>query len=112
MLTESPLYGVPVAEIARVCMVHVDTARRWKRTGIVPAAATVAIRALYEQDLGALDAAWQGWSLRGGELVSPAGDRLTPGQVLSGKYYREMERERAKDRPRGADFGALLADPV
>ncbi len=98
MLTESPLYGVPVAVIAEKCNVHPDTARRWKRTGNVPAAAVVAIRALYECDLGALDRAWAGWILRRGELVSPAGDRLTPGMVLAGKYYRELERERTGPR--------------
>ncbi len=98
MLTESPLYGVPVAVIAERCQVHPDTARRWKRQGSAPAPALALIRALHEHDLGAVDGAWAGWTLRRGELVSPAGDRLTPGMVLAGKYYREMERERARPR--------------
>lgn len=97
MLTESPLYGVPVAVIAERCQVHPDTARRWKRTGNAPAGALALIRVLHEQDLGAVDATWTGWRLRRGELVSPGGDRLTPGAVLAGRYHAqrcaELERE-------------------
>jgi hypothetical protein len=111
MLTESPLYGVPLAVIVEKCGVHPDTARRWKRTGNVPAAPLALIRALYEHDLGAIDRQWAGWSLRHGELVSPAGERLTPGAVLAGRYHAEMVRELNKDRSIRAatiDFGALL----
>lgn len=89
MLTESPLYGVPVAVIAERCQVHPDTARRWKRTGHAPAPALALIRALHDFDLGALGPAWAGWCVRGGDLVSPAGERFTPGMVLAGKYHKQ-----------------------
>jgi hypothetical protein len=112
MLTESPLYGVPVEEIARVCGVHQDTARRWKRTGNVPPAAVVAIRALFEHDLGAISAQWTGWSVRGEELISPEGDRFTPGMVRAGGYARqrcaELDRGRLKPQDAGDLFAKLL----
>jgi hypothetical protein len=98
MLTESPFYGVPVEVIAAACEVHIDTARRWKRTGAAPAGAARLVRLLWDCDLGALAPSWQGWHLRKGELVSPAGDCFSPGSVLAGRYHRErcrtMERER------------------
>jgi hypothetical protein len=112
VLTESPLYGVPVEVIAEKCGVHPDTARRWKRTGNVPPAAVIAIRALYEHDLGAISGPWAGWSVRGGELVSPQGDRFTPGLVLAGKYHRQRcaELERAVTKiPDGAISADLFA---
>lgn len=93
MLTESPLYGVPVAVIAERCQVHPDTARRWKRQGHAPEGALTLIRALYNHDIGAIAPAWAGWSVIKGDLVSPQGDRFSPGMVLAGKYYREMARD-------------------
>src|SRR6266404_800970 len=101
MLTESPLYGVSLAVIAKTCQVHPDTARRWKRTGCVPAPALALIGALHSHDLGAIAPAWQGWTLRDGDLVSPEGDRFTPGMVRAGQYHRQRaaDLERALPRP-------------
>lgn len=97
MLKESPLYGVPVAVIAERCQVHPDTARRWKRTGNAPAPALALLRVLHDYDLGAIAPAWTGWCVRGGDLVSPEGDRFTPGMVRAGQYHRQrasdLERE-------------------
>ncbi len=106
MLTESPLYGVPVDQIARACGVHLDTARRWKRQGSAPDAALRLINLLWSLDLGAVAEPWQGWTLRRGELVSPQGDRLTPGAVLAGRYHRERcrELERELAAPRQLSF--------
>lgn len=108
MLTESPLYGVPVAVIAERCEVHPDTARRWKRQGNAPAPALALIRALHDFDLGALGAAWTGWSIRAGDLVSPAGERFSPALVLAGKYYREM----ARDQDRTARLSAVPIEDI
>lgn len=112
MLTESPLYGVPAELIAERCQVHIDTVRRWKRTGNAPAAACALIAAMHDYDLGAVAAAWAGWCVRGGDLVSPEGERFTPGLVRSAKYHRELareiERERTKADVRPAvDFESL-----
>lgn len=100
MLQESPLYGVPVEVIADLCGVHLDTARRWKRHGTAPAPALALIKLKWECDLGAVAAAWAGWTVRHGELVSPAGDRFTPGLVLAGRYYREQSRAQDAARRR------------
>lgn len=101
MLTESPLYGVPVAVIAETCQVHPDTARRWKRQGSAPAPALALIRALYNHDLGAISPVWVGWSIVKGNLVSPQGDKFAPGVVLAGKYHRQ----------RAADMELEIAQP-
>lgn len=98
MLTESPLYGVPVEVIADACGVHLDTARRWKRQGTAPEAALRLIRLLHDNDLGAISGDWTGWHLRRGELVSPAGDRFAPGTVLAGRYHRERCKEFERER--------------
>jgi hypothetical protein len=92
VLTESPLYGVPLDVITRACQVHPDTARRWKRQGHAPAGALALIRALWEYELGPVSAPWAGWCLRQGDLVSPQGDRFSPGLVLAGQYHRERAR--------------------
>lgn len=34
-------------------------------------------------DLGALDSAWRGWTMVRGELVSPDGLRVRPGEIAS-----------------------------
>jgi hypothetical protein len=96
MLMESPLFGVPVAEIARACDVHPDTARRWKRTGNVPAAALRLIRALWEYDLGGVSGVWEGWRLVRGELVSPEGESFSPAAVRAGRYHRDFAQEAAR----------------
>lgn len=106
MLTESPLYGVPVDVISTACGVHPDTARRWKRQGNAPAGALALIRALWNYELGPVSAPWDGWCLRQGDLVSPQGDRFSPEMLLAARYYREMirELERALAVPRQLSF--------
>jgi len=106
MRMDSPLYGVPVEAIAATCHVHPDTARRWKRQGSAPAAALALIRLLWECDLGGLSAPWRGWIIRQGEMYSPAGDRLTPGLILAGRYHamRCADLERALATPRQLGF--------
>lgn len=111
MLMESPLYGVPVAVIAERCQVHPDTARRWKRTGNIPKGALALLKVLHNHDLGETSEAWAGWAIRGGDLVSPQGDRFSPGLVLAGKYYREMSRDRDRRR-RLALSDACESDPL
>jgi hypothetical protein len=102
MLMESPLYGVPVEEIARACGVHLDTARRWKRKGSAPLAAIRLIRALWEHDLGGVSRDWDGWKIVKGMLYSPEGEKFTPGDVKAARYYRDMVRE--LERPRQLGF--------
>jgi hypothetical protein len=73
-------YGIPAEVIARICKVDVKTARRWKNgTNRVPETAKMVLVA----DLGAFSPAFAGWTLRGGNLVSPEGWLATPGDILS-----------------------------
>jgi hypothetical protein len=104
VLTESPLYGVPLEVIAATCQVHLDTARRWKRQGHAPARALALIRLLHEHDLGATSEAWAGWVMREGDLVSPEGDRFTPGMVRAGKYHRQRARELDRELTAALEF--------
>lgn len=104
MLTESPLYGVPLDVITKACQVHPDTARRWKRQGHAPAGALALIRALYEHELGSVSPPWEGWCLRKGDLVSPSGDRFSPGTVLAGKYHRERARSLERELATTLEF--------
>lgn len=61
-------------------------------------------------ELAQLDAAWRGWRLVRGELVSPEGWRFTPGAVLAGELYRRRVCE-ISERERGERL-ALEVDPV
>jgi hypothetical protein len=74
------LYGIPVAEIAKRCGVHIRTAMRWK-TGRTRMPRTAIM--VMTEDLGTFDAAWQGWKLRDRKLISPEGWEAGPGDVLS-----------------------------
>lgn len=74
------LYGWNIKEISRVCGVSLKTAQRWKAGQTVPPKAALW---LISGELGYLDPAWTGWTLRGGQLTSPEGWRATPGDVLS-----------------------------
>lgn len=61
-------------------------------------------------ELADLDAAWRGWRLCRGELVSPEGWRFTPGAVRAGELYRRRVLE-IGDRDR-AERMALEVDPI
>lgn len=74
------LYGLSAKHIAAVCGVDLSTARRWKRGAICPPKSAIF---LLVGDLGCLDPAWRGWTLRAGTLVSPENWIATPGDVLS-----------------------------
>lgn len=74
----SPLYGIPINEIARICHVDLATARRWKRGATCPPKTALMLLC---GDLGCLDSAWSGWTMKRGLLVSPEGWEATPGHV-------------------------------
>lgn len=80
-MTSSPLYGVPVSLLAQLTGAHPTTARRWKRAARPPSWLARLVRLVVEGDLGEMSAAWRGWKLVSGELVSPEGWTATPGEV-------------------------------
>lgn len=66
----SPVYGIPVKELARICRVSLKTAHRWKTGQSVPSYTQLA---LIIRDLGCFAPEWRGWTINGEDLVSPEG---------------------------------------
>jgi len=97
----SPLYGISIKEIARICHVDLTTARRWKRGARCPPKMALL---LICGDLAAFDPEWRGWCARGGKLISPEGWEITVGDVLAlplmrqqlAAYKAELKRVRAE----------------
>lgn len=83
----SPLYGIPIKEIARICHVDLTTARRWKRGARFPPKSALL---LILADLGAFDPEWSGWRVYKGTLVSPEGWEITKGDVISSPILRQQ----------------------
>jgi len=97
------LYGLNVNEIARICKVDITTARRWKRRAKRPPETALMI---LSGDLGHLDPAWEGWTVRNGFLISPEGWEAAPGHVRAmkmmqatlGTYRRENQALKSEIR--------------
>lgn len=85
--TYDPLYGITIKEIARICHVDLTTARRWKRGARCPPKSALL---LIGGDLGCFDAAWKGWRVHGGNLISPEGWEITLGDVISSPLLRQQ----------------------
>jgi hypothetical protein len=113
------LYGIPTAEIARICLVNERTARRWKDGARRPPATSLMI---LSADLGVFDPAWRGWVIRRGKLMSPEGWEVTAGEVLATPLMRmqilayqrdqriaKAELEALEEQPQPQDWQALLA---
>lgn len=103
-------YGIPAAEIARRCGVSLKTATRWK-TGAtrMPKAAAMVLT----EDLGDLDAAWKGWKLRNGKLVSREGWEASPGDVLSiPLLHAQVQAYQSKERVANAMEEQPLPDAI
>lgn len=101
------LHGITAETIAAWCKCHVTTARRWKRGEEPPQSALDIIALRSVGDLGIIDSAWAGWSLRNGELFSP-GDAYSfrPGDVQA-IPFRQAQLRHLQDRdklPRQADW--------
>jgi hypothetical protein len=81
------LNGFSVNEIARICRVSVKTASRWKDGTTCPPKTALLVMAA---DLGCFDAAWKGWRIYKGVLVSPEGWEITKGDVISSPLLRQQ----------------------
>lgn len=101
-MDKTELYGTPAETIARLCKVHIRTARRWKNgERQMPDTA----RMILSGDLGVFDPAWRGWTVRGGCLISPEGWEIPVNQLrafplmlnhLAG-YQTEFRRSHADE---------------
>ena len=87
------LFGISDLALAQAAGVHLDTARRWKRRGRVPAPLAPFIRMKLEGDLAALDRDWCGWKLHAGDLWSPEGYAFAPGDLRALPYLRALHQE-------------------
>ena len=83
----SPLYGITIKEIARICHVDLTTARRWKRGARCPPKSAVL---LIQADLGCFDPKWSGWHIRNGFLISPNGWEIGFGEVIAIPILRQQ----------------------
>jgi hypothetical protein len=81
------LNGININEVARICRVSVKTATRWKDGTTCPPETALMILAA---DLGCFDAAWKGWRLYQGNLISPEGWEITKGDVISSPLLRQQ----------------------
>ena len=82
------LYGISSGLIARLTGAHIDTARRWKRTGTMPAAIAALLELRLEGELGLVDQLWRGFRLAGGQLWTPEGAPITPGDIRAIPFRR------------------------
>lgn len=112
----SVTYGIPAEEIARICKVGIRTARRWKSgESEMPKTAEMVLAA----DLGMLDRAWRGWTIRKGLLISPEGWEASPGHVRSlqmmgmtlGTYRRENAALKSAVKELQAEWDAFEEQP-
>src|ERR1700678_3964964 len=81
------IYGIPISELCRICGVSEKTARRWKDGSTCPPESALI---LLRSDLGCFDAAWKGWRIYKGVLVSPEGWEITKGDVISSPLLRQQ----------------------
>jgi hypothetical protein len=87
------LWGRITAEnLVQLTGCHASTARRWKRLLRVPAWLERLVQLFIDGHLGELHGAWRGWHLVRGELITPEGRGLTPGQLYALPYLREQVR--------------------
>lgn len=64
------LYGWSINDLVQRCQVDISTARRWKRGAFCPPKTALMILA---RDLGCFEERWKGWTINGGDIVSPDG---------------------------------------
>lgn len=85
-------YGLSAELLASITGAHIDTARRWKRRGVLPPKAAQLIAIKLHGDLGAIAKHWQGFTLRQGKLWTPEGSSVTTGEIRA-IPYRTQELE-------------------
>lgn len=56
--------------------------------------------------------AWQGWRLRGDQLISPDGDRVTPLRLSGLLFVESLQKRRRKKSPAGAALLRAIRTPL
>jgi transcriptional regulator with XRE-family HTH domain len=91
------LHGLTPAAIAELTHVSIYTARRWKRGARLPPTARALLELVRGGELGSLARPWRGFRVHGGELWTPHGFSVRPGEIASIPYrfaqIRALERE-------------------
>ena len=83
-----------IAGLASELGVHRTTVARWIRRGRMPPAVERYLELKHNGRLCTLHEAWNGWRItRTGQLATPTGDVLTPGQILSMPYQYRLACE-------------------
>lgn len=90
------------AAVAAALGISMRSARRYKAAGILPFPYALMWAVLGLGDLGALDAAFRGWTVRQGRIFAPEGYGFTAGELraipLRWQELRELQRERREPR--------------
>lgn len=102
--------NLPEPRLVELTGAHPTTVRRWRRRSAVPVWLERLIRVCVNGQLDDIDAAWRGWRIARGELVSPEGWTFTPGTVRAAELYRRQVVEYHADRRH--ERLQLEADPV
>ena len=95
------LYGISELALAQAAGVRLDTARRWKRSGRVPAPLRPFVLLRLRGDLDVVAPEWSGWRLTGNELWSPEGFSYTPGTIRSFTIMHQLTRALISERYEG-----------
>ena len=87
---DNSTYGLSVELLRSVTGAHIDTVRRWKRTGRFPQHWYPIIALKLHGELGTVARHWTGFALRDNTLWTPEGQAITPGDIRAIPYRRDQ----------------------
>ena len=76
--------------VAAVLGVPVRTARYWRRQGRMPEAFGRLWDIANDPDLGVINEQWRGYKLRDGNIITPEGRTVTPGDIRALPYTNDL----------------------
>lgn len=86
------LTGISAQLLTELANVPLALAKRWTRSGRVPARLHALIQLRAHADLGVLHPAWRGYTIRDGLLWTPDDDSLTPAQLRAAPWWRGLAK--------------------
>lgn len=118
-LSYTSLSQIPINRLVELCGVDITTARRWRRGSNLPPPYVLAyVNAKVTSDLSFLDAAWKGWQLKEGHLVSPEGWTMSMSDVLASRLHEaqlaawRVEVRKLKEQLADAELNRLEEQPT